>query len=268
MKALKIVVERIVRPIAASELRKNKMREELLAHLYMAYEEALAANEHDPVATAALRLGDPNILREELQAAVPRSEQYTGGKFVRRLFHHLEATFDPGNPAPYRHCLKASLYMTAVYFATLFPMGLLSFSGIAWISKGTIPGDKFVHLAGVLMLIGGAMALCHFSCVSSFIVLRLHHLVRASSKASPIWKGLVLTTLVLGFAGLFLLLLAWVLGGWPPQRIPYFVAELGAILAREPVAYLIPIGLFTLTTWAFHVERRQFQAWGSLEIDE
>ena len=52
---LKIYVERIVRPISANYARKDKMREELLAHLTALYEEEMSGESEDGVADARAR---------------------------------------------------------------------------------------------------------------------------------------------------------------------------------------------------------------------
>jgi ATP-dependent Clp protease ATP-binding subunit ClpC len=77
MKDLKIHVERAVRPVRASNLRKDRMREELLAHLTQIYQEEVArlANEPEAIAQARRRFGEPAEVTRELQASVPRWEQ-------------------------------------------------------------------------------------------------------------------------------------------------------------------------------------------------
>ena len=73
MKALRIQVERVVRPIRASYLRKDRMREELLAHLTRLYEEELArsGDAESAAAEAIGRFGDAPALSRELQAERP-----------------------------------------------------------------------------------------------------------------------------------------------------------------------------------------------------
>ena len=58
---LKIIVERAVRPVRASTLRKRKMREELLAHVSGVFEEESARLGDDRAALerTALRFGNP-----------------------------------------------------------------------------------------------------------------------------------------------------------------------------------------------------------------
>jgi hypothetical protein len=76
MKELMIHVERVVRPIRALESRKDRMREELLAHLTSIFDEELARLRDRAAAIheAQRRLGDPTMLTRELQATSPRQE--------------------------------------------------------------------------------------------------------------------------------------------------------------------------------------------------
>jgi hypothetical protein len=87
-------VERTVRPIRASNFRKDRMREELLTHLTAIYDEERIQNPNDApgaLAAAVTRFGDPAELRAELQASVPWLESIlctsippTNGRFPRR----------------------------------------------------------------------------------------------------------------------------------------------------------------------------------------
>ncbi len=78
MKALRVQVERVVRPIRANSGRKNRMREELLAHLTRLHEEELARTGDDAQATAAAldRFGDAASLSRELQGSVSWIERW------------------------------------------------------------------------------------------------------------------------------------------------------------------------------------------------
>ncbi len=77
MKALRISVERIVRPLHASELRKDRIREELLSHITAAFDEERAAGFAEPeaAARAAQRLREPPTVTRRLQASIPKSER-------------------------------------------------------------------------------------------------------------------------------------------------------------------------------------------------
>lgn len=70
-------VERIVRPVRASIVRKRKMREELLTHLTAIYEKELARRSEPAAAVreAVRRFGAPAELTAELQSTVPVRER-------------------------------------------------------------------------------------------------------------------------------------------------------------------------------------------------
>jgi len=77
---LRILVERAVRPVRATMVRKRRMREELLAHLTAIFEEEAArlGDEQAALERAAERFGDPAELAAELQQSAPGSRRYTG----------------------------------------------------------------------------------------------------------------------------------------------------------------------------------------------
>src|SRR5262249_54232890 len=64
----------------ASPARKRRMRQELLAHLTGLFEEekARGGGEHQALAEALRRFGDPADLSRDLQASVPRLERWEG----------------------------------------------------------------------------------------------------------------------------------------------------------------------------------------------
>jgi len=76
-KQLMIHVERIVRPVRATERRKLKMRRELLAHLQAALEEEREHTQNEQLAweAATKRLGMPTDLTRSLQRSVPLLER-------------------------------------------------------------------------------------------------------------------------------------------------------------------------------------------------
>jgi hypothetical protein len=103
MKELMIAVERVVRPMRADPRRKMKMRQELLAHLTSAYEEAKArlGNESLAQEEAVRRFGNPTELTRELQASVPFHERVLfaplpGTKWLTALERRLAGK--PGEP--------------------------------------------------------------------------------------------------------------------------------------------------------------------------
>jgi hypothetical protein len=73
---LKIIVERAVRPVRASTLRKRKIREELLAHTRGVFEEEFAqlGDERAALDRTARRFGNPDELTWQLQESVSASD--------------------------------------------------------------------------------------------------------------------------------------------------------------------------------------------------
>jgi hypothetical protein len=86
MKVFEGWVDRIVKPLRASNRRKRTMREELLAHLSLAYEDArkMRLNDDEAARRALEELGDLAELRSNLQASVPRAERVGMIPLVRR----------------------------------------------------------------------------------------------------------------------------------------------------------------------------------------
>jgi hypothetical protein len=76
---LMILVERSVRPVHASTAKKQKMREELLAHVTSVFEEELANQGSDRLAleTTRRRFGEPAELTRRLQESVSPLDRYT-----------------------------------------------------------------------------------------------------------------------------------------------------------------------------------------------
>lgn len=90
MKRLKVQVERAVRPVRASESRKDRIREELYGHLWSLFEEELeqtaggiyninTADEDSEIIQTAidralLNFGDPELITTELQETIPATE--------------------------------------------------------------------------------------------------------------------------------------------------------------------------------------------------
>jgi ATP-dependent Clp protease ATP-binding subunit ClpC len=114
------IVERAVRPVRASVVRKRRMREELLAHLTAIYEEELS-RETGPTAaleTAAKRFGEPSELAHELNSSLPYYERIDN--FVERWVIYRA----PESAARY------SLRLARYTFALLAGILSLIFAGV------------------------------------------------------------------------------------------------------------------------------------------
>ena len=114
----KIIVERAVRPVRACLHRKQRMREELLAHIVAAFEDDLEAHGDEAAALehAIERFGDPAELTNQLQAVVP------AGDAVDRLFDYI--WFQPGESTVHR-ALRHGLLSDLLVFALMLGIGLV-----------------------------------------------------------------------------------------------------------------------------------------------
>ncbi len=75
LNALKKIVEKAVRPVQASTLCKQTMREEMLAHLIAVFEEeAKRGDERAPLDRTAERFGQSDELTRNLQESIPASD--------------------------------------------------------------------------------------------------------------------------------------------------------------------------------------------------
>lgn len=115
---LRVAVERVVRPVVATEVRKLKMRRELHTHALDAYAAEVASG-RDPKRSAAeaiRRLGEPDEITRELQAGVPASSRREAqlDRWLRR---------DPSTPRP-RHAAFVGAVMGVALF--LFIMLVLA----------------------------------------------------------------------------------------------------------------------------------------------
>ena len=80
MNALKLFVERCVRPVKAEASKKLEMRRELYSHLQAVYEEERRRAESDEAAlrSAIARMGNPGQLTDELNASLSVLDRCTG----------------------------------------------------------------------------------------------------------------------------------------------------------------------------------------------
>jgi len=106
-------VERAVRPVRATMVRKRKIREELLAHLTSIFEEELGrlGSERAALERAQQRFGDPRELSVQIQAAVPRSDRLAGLGDRIMLYRRGESAF--------AHAVRVAAVMFTAYVMTL-----------------------------------------------------------------------------------------------------------------------------------------------------
>jgi hypothetical protein len=121
------IVERSVRPVRATMVRKRKMREELFAHLSAAFEEELVRR-GDPKSAlehAARRLGEPRELARELEDSLPGYERLSA--FVERWFQYRPSE------SVARYCVRQSGYSFCMLSAIFAMVTLGVYLRYGWI---------------------------------------------------------------------------------------------------------------------------------------
>jgi hypothetical protein len=155
---LKILVERAVRPICAGLRRKQKMREELLAHVTAVFEEELAGtgDEVEAVRRTADRFGDPRDLVGPLQSSIPARDA------IDRVMDQW--WYQPGEPT-LRRAVRHAVILEAtafIYLAIVAALLYLTHLG------GPHTGDWPIVQLG---LYGGLVVCAMFLFVVSFTYL-------------------------------------------------------------------------------------------------
>jgi hypothetical protein len=136
------LVERAVRPVPASPMRKQRMREELLAHLTGVYQAELPRlGEAAALDAAVRRFGDPAELTEGLTASLSARDRFAGR--VDRWFG-----WQPGEP-PYRWAVRLA-GLTALLVVTMSALGLAA-------AEVRRPADPSVPTAATFLRIVAAM---------------------------------------------------------------------------------------------------------------
>lgn len=168
MRHLRAHIERIVHPIRATEGRKDRMREELLAHLSVAVAEERARGAGDTAATqrAIERLGEPDAVRRELQDSVPAWER---ALFRPLPFHDRMNAWDHSydrreGESVLRHAARVTLpIILCIVLWLVVVAGFVVTTNAVAISRGREPRPfvPLFHFAGVLF---GSMALLWFLC--------------------------------------------------------------------------------------------------------
>jgi hypothetical protein len=240
---LKILVERVVRPVRATTSRKRKMREELLAHVTAVFEEEARLHEESvALARTAGRFGDVGELTRQLQAAVPASDAPA---------HAVEAFVGLGMQEPvgrraWRYAVAVGELGTCWLAVTILVIGLVTGSWSEWVTLARLPSI----LAPVWMA------------TLIFVATFLEHGMRQAlfGPGGRRW----LRAIAIGVLAWLLvpgLVLAWsiAIGG---EFLPSLLDTLPLFLTGA----LAPIVLVMLVT-VFIPEIRYINEWASLPID-
>ncbi len=257
MKQLKVHVERIVHSIRASARRKDKMREELLAHLTGTLEQELAngGDENSALERALRRFGDPDALRRELQASVPAIERIL---FVPLPFgRSLEARlFKRQDESVIHHAARITAYIT-LFVVTLevLVIGLTvltrAFDGLA------LP--EIARRARLAAAFHVPLAFCWFPYVI------LLHAFRRAVRLRPLRLGQLI------LAGAYCALSALVTAA---ACVAIYFLKGNLVYSPEGLGFVFKV-FVTLTPIIFitvglegAVEARRYEEWESLVIEE
>jgi hypothetical protein len=133
---LKIIVERVARPVRATTTRKRRMREELLSHVTAVFEEEAKLHEESvAIARTAARLGDVGELTRQLQAAVPSSDAlaYAVESFVGII------TQEPVLRRACRYAVMVGMFGTCYLAVFILAFGLVTGSWSEWVTVARLP---------------------------------------------------------------------------------------------------------------------------------
>jgi hypothetical protein len=134
---LKILVERAVRPVQAALRNKQKMREEMLAHVIAVYEQELQDTGDNPAAMVRTtqRFGDPAELTIQLQGTVPARDAFD------RLLDR--AWFRPGEPT-LRRAVRHALLLNTLAFVYMAAMFAVLYGAVGDLLSGRLPAAALV----------------------------------------------------------------------------------------------------------------------------
>lgn len=231
MKCFERFVEAVTSGIVASPRRKAQMREELLAHLHSAAESEVG---EDMAGRVIAGMGEPQALRDELQASVPYAERllFQRLSFLDR-FEGNSVERRPGESCwryAWRITLGISLLVTpfaigAMLLLCAFDRGPSTAAGSLWDLLSIIP----VFLA-TLMGFGMAISLA-----------RIDRVLSPRSPAPVLIRAVVLLGLLMCWVSIFVFIGLSVLSGSAS-----FAASVLRSMINAPNAMMAAGILFTL----------------------
>jgi hypothetical protein len=256
MKELRVHVERAVRPVRASNRRKDRMREELLAHLAGVFEQERArlGDEDAALREALRRFGPAQELTRELQATVPRLE--------RRVFMPLpslgameELMARRDGESPRRHALRMAVAVT---------LGMTVLETVVMACAATAQGGP-PGVARLLLFAGAATALFVGANALCFTLMGhvMHEALYKGGGGQRSWRRALLCAGAASVVGAISALGLARLINWQ-ARVPVFTwSHWPAVLG---IALGTPLGLILATILSAPDVRRR-QQWTCLRID-
>jgi hypothetical protein len=241
--SLKTLVERVVRPLRASMSYKQRVRDELLAHVSSVYLEELSKLGEEPAALerTAQRFGEAAELTGQLQRAVPGRDG---------LYRLADSLFGFGSSQStwhrsIRHAVSGGIHcavaigLIAIPVEALMPERLHAF----------LPLYGPLCLAALCVFVSGLMFLAHWMCPALF------------GEAGVSWQKTILIALASGM--LLPMVTFGVCLGLAAEVWSSFLAvvPLGilAIVLTPPIVFLF--------AWRLSIEIRAHDDWANLSIE-
>lgn len=261
----KVHVERIVRPIRAAFKRKNKMREELLAHLVQKFEVLVeeGLDEADASARAIQQLGDPDALRADLQASVPALERLAYVHVPNWRFMDAYMEKDEGESTFHFAATRTAVIGLGL---AVFLIAVLSALWAGLIGNGRDNIGCSIILAAAHLSTTAAF----FAALSLADLIGLRRVMSKETSCSALSKGSALgaymcVQFLLIFVPVFLVL---------RFLDPSDAAVLVGVFTGEPghkillgVAVFVVVASF-VSGFAMKCEHEQWAKWGRLQIDD
>lgn len=256
MNELRVAVERAVRPLRASEARKDRMREELYAHLWSIFEEEQAggATEAEAARRACDRFGEPRELTPGLQAAVPRVEAalFTQAPGV----HRVEGLFRRRFERRKGESVAMWAARVAIFFFLLSAVIVFVFNPLLIRLVSRQPNyAKALTCGSVVAVLTAGNAFILFL-LSGGIFYKGWSASPGKAVARTALHGAIMSLAVISSGAAF--------GVAMRERIPFERIHLHLLIG---LALLAPF-LMAFLSVAISAERRRFHEWGCLDLEE
>ncbi len=271
MREFRIHVESIVRPLCAGTRRKNRMREELLAHLLAAHQAERDQGASDETArrVAMERLGDSEILRQQLQATVHPLEQKMWAKHSGPLDAYWFERRSSESPWNYTgRWMLCMLGVTA--FSMFFPV--LFCLGPKFLAHG-LNHDTQAALMRIACASGAALFASGLLTFLGALLADRFHLLRVLSPRNIVHPWLMAAgwlAMAGAYSGGSFAIIASIMHFMPVRHDPLWpiFRELLRMPATIPLSFLLLAAVFLFLGEALRRERRQYLDWDSLEVPE
>ncbi len=273
MEPLRIHIERIVRPIRAGGLRKNKMREELLAHLEQRVAEARSKgmSAEDAAAYAIGQLGEADALQAELQQTVPAIERIVSVRLP--LKGGAEHWFDKrAGESVFRYAGIRTLY-TSILVLAIVPLIILLDELPKWIaiaSGQTTADPEWLMRHAVLPVANfAANAAVTFLVYVFSDVSGIREVLSRASPASAVRKSIALATFVASYLVLLVASAVWITARLTPTpTVAQFDSLTPVMSVLVPPLVLFFVFGIPVIAWVMTKEHLHYEKWGRLEIDQ